>query len=249
MHGVHLNAILQAIDITKSYGEAQAVSRLSVDFFAGEVVGLVGPNGSGKSTFAKILSGHLAQDSGTIMFEDRQFPEQKTSKPVGIHFVGQEDELFPELSILENIFAGQYLSIGSGLLGVIDWKKCFTEASETIKQITEAPIDLMRKVSQLSGGQKKAVVLTRVLLRKPKVVIFDETTNSLGLKEQNWLVTFMGKLAEADVAVILISHRADEIQKAAQRVICLDQGTIIRDDKVSNVSFQDLQLLMAGIRK
>jgi ABC-type sugar transport system ATPase subunit len=231
------------------YGEGIAVRNLTVDFFAGEVVGLVGANGSGKSTLAKILSGHLAEDSGVVLLDNKKLRKQNTTKPKGVHLVGQEDELFPELSIIENIFAGKYLSIGPKLFGIIDWQNCIAKASEIIKKITDTPFDLNRKVSHLSGGQKKAVVLTRVLLLQPKVVIFDEATNSLGLKEQHWLLTLMNNLAKSGVSVIFISHRADEIQKAAQRVVCLDQGSIIRDEKISSLSIQELKLLMAGIGK
>ena len=236
--------------ISKRFGDKEAVAGLSLTLERGEIVGLIGPNGSGKSTLAKIVTGHVTPDRGTLSVNETRVemrsPSDGTSR--GLFLVGQHDELFSNLTVLDNILLGQEPSCGFGFFRILNAPKAKRLASDVLATMNIQNVRLHDQVGSLSGGQRKAVALARALIWDASLIVFDETSNSLGVSEQEWFLQFMDQLASSGTCVVFISHAVSEVRKAATRIISLDRGRVISDEPAEGMANQTIRMQMAGIR-
>lgn len=237
-------ALLQAVNISKSYAGVQALSDASFDLRKGEVHALVGENGAGKSTLIKIITGAVQPSAGEILLNGDTLRENSPalSKSLGIAAIYQQPALFPELTVAENIAIGQERS---GPLGLVNWKVRRKAARDLLDRVG-AKIDPEMTAAELSMPQQQLVEIARALGANAKVLIFDEPTASLSEEDTQNLFRVIRELRSQDVGMIYISHRLEELPVIADRVTVLRDGRTIETHEMKEVSSEQMIRLMVG---
>jgi len=230
--------LLEAKGITKYFGTITALENVNLKVHEGECLGVVGDNGAGKSTLMKVLSGLYKPSEGALFFEGKEkvLESPKDSQILGLEMVYQDLALAGNLPIGENIFLGREPTKNIGFLKFLDFKK--------IQEMTNAHLDKLKinvksadqKVEELSGGQRQAVAIARSTAFNAKVVIMDEPTAALAIKEVGKVLDLINKLKSTGVGVIVISHRMDDIFSVCDRVMALFQGTNFAESQLDKTS-------------
>lgn len=223
--------LLEAQGVTKYFGAITALRNVNFHVNAGEALGVVGDNGAGKSTLMKILSGLYQPSEGQLIFEGRpvHFSSPRVARNSGIEMVYQDFALAGNLPIYENIYLGREPGKKVGGLTVIDKAKEREMAQAHLDKLKIHVKSVDQPVEELSGGQRQAVAIARATAFDAKVVIMDEPTAALAIKEVGKVLDLIKTLKEHGVAVIIISHRMDDIFYACDRVMALFQGTNFAD--------------------
>lgn len=239
--------------IVKNFGPVQALRGVDLRLGRREVLGLVGDNGAGKSTLMKVLTGVHQPDGGQILFEGRpvHFSSPHDSRIVGIEMVYQDLALAGNLAVDGNIFLGRektrpYLG---GLVNLLDHKGM---AHEAIRLLERLKIDIKSvdyRVETLSGGQRQAVAIGRSAGFEAKVVIMDEPTAALAVKEVSKVLDLIHGLKDHDVAVILISHRLQDIFAVCDRIMVLRQGQVVGNTPKSQTNMDEIVALITGAQE
>ena len=232
------NIVLEAKNISKYFGTITALENVSLTVREGECLGVVGDNGAGKSTFMKVLSGLYKPSSGSLFFDGNKevLNSPKDSQNLGLEMVYQDLALAGNLPIGENIFLGREPTNNFGFLKLLDYKK--------IKELSEAHLDKLKihvksaeqKVEELSGGQRQAIAIARATAFNSKIVIMDEPTAALAIKEVGKVLDLINNLKKMGVSVIIISHRMDDIFAVCDRVMALFQGTNFAESELSKTT-------------
>ena len=232
------NFILEANGISKYFGAVTALEDVDFELKKGEILGLVGDNGAGKSTLIKILSGAITPNKGKIVVYGK---EVKINNPqdafkLGIETIYQDLALFNNLNFVKNIFGGrEYRARGIGkVLYFADDKKMKSEAMDKIKNISINLPDLDQRTETLSGGQRQAVAITRAIFWGRKIIIMDEPTAALGVKESAKVLDMISKIRGSLDGIIIITHNIEHIIRIADRVIVLRTGR-----RVGSIDFKD----------
>lgn len=228
--------IIEAKGLCKYYRAVTALKDVDFELKKGEVLGLAGDNGAGKSTLIKILSGAVIPNGGQIKVYGRpvRIGSPRDAFDLGIETIYQDLALFDNLDFAQNIFAGREY-VGKGLakaLQFVDNKKMRAEASERIKDISINLPDLSQKTETLSGGQRQAVAITRAIFWGRKIIIMDEPTAALGVKESKKVLELISGVRESVDGIIVITHNIEHMIKIADRVIVLRTG-----ERVGDISF------------
>lgn len=234
-------------DIRKSFGAVQALQGVSIALGSGEVLGLVGDNGAGKSTLMKILSGAQAPDTGSILLDGKEvsFSHPRDARAERIEMVYQDLSLCEELDVAGNIFLGREPQLGR-LWGFMDRRRMHREAAEALKslgiriQYTDVP------VRNLSGGQRQSVAIGRALSFDPRVLILDEPTAALAVREVEQVLELTREVASRGVSVILITHRLQDLFKVCDRIAVMYEGTNVADLDTSTTSMEQLVQAIVG---
>jgi len=207
--------------VTKAFPGVVALEGVTFELLPGEVHALVGENGAGKSTLGKIVCGVHQPDAGTLRFGGRPvvLPSPRAAQELGVAVIYQEPALFPDLSVLENLFAGVLFRQGWW----VDWPRMRREA-QTIIDSLDVALDLTAPVGHLSAAQQQLVEIARALLRKAHVFIMDEPTAPLAQKEVETLFRLIRQLKGRGAGTIYISHRLEEVFEVADRVTVLRDG-------------------------
>jgi len=232
------NIVLEAKNISKYFGTITALENVNLTVREGECLGVVGDNGAGKSTFMKVLSGLYKPSSGSLFFDGNKeiLSSPKDSQNLGLEMVYQDLALAGNLPIGENIFLGREPTKKFGFLKLLDYKK--------IKELSEAHLDKLKihvksaeqKVEELSGGQRQAIAIARATAFNSKIVIMDEPTAALAIKEVGKVLDLINSLKKMGVSVIIISHRMDDIFAVCDRVMALFQGTNFAESELSKTT-------------
>ena len=236
-------SMIRCEKLNKWYGGIHALIDVSVDIKKGESVGLVGDNGAGKSTFIKILSGVHKQDSGSFYFDGKltHIKNAKDSMRLGIETIYQDSALAPTLSIARNLFVGREpTNYNIGSFGLMDRSKMATEALEAIKRVE---LDLRSAddlVETLSGGERQGVVIARALYFRTKVLIMDEPTNHLSVKETAKVLNWIEKLKSEGTTCVFITHNLHHVYPVSDRLIVFARGEKIADVQEKDTSINDL---------
>ena len=236
-------SMIRCEKLNKWYGGIHALIDVSVDIKKGESVGLVGDNGAGKSTFIKILSGVHKQDSGSFYFDGKltHIKNAKDSMRLGIETIYQDSALAPTLSIARNLFVGREpTNYNIGSFGLMDRAKMATEALEAIKRVE---LDLRSAddlVETLSGGERQGVVIARALYFRTKVLIMDEPTNHLSVKETAKVLNWIEKLKSEGTTCIFITHNLHHVYPVSDRLIVFARGEKIADVYKKDTSIEEL---------
>ena len=236
-------SMIRCEKMNKWYGGIHALKDVSVDIKKGESVGLVGDNGAGKSTFIKILSGVHKQDSGNFYFDDKltHIKNAKDSMRLGIETIYQDSALAPTLSIARNLFVGREpTNYNIGSFGLMDRSKMAIEALEAIKRVE---LDLRSAddlVETLSGGERQGVVIARALYFRTKVLIMDEPTNHLSVKETAKVLNWIEKLKSEGTTCIFITHNLHHVYPVSDRLIVFARGEKIADVYKKDTSIEEL---------
>ncbi len=222
------NYIIEAKGISKYFGAVTALEGVDFELKKGEILGLVGDNGAGKSTLIKILSGALIPNSGKIEVYGKEvnIHSPQDAFKLGIETIYQDLALFNNLNFVKNIFGGrEYRAKGLGkLLYFADDRRMKTEALDKIKNISINLPDLEQKTETLSGGQRQAVAITRAIFWGRKIIIMDEPTAALGVKESAKVLDMIMNIKQNLDGIIVITHNIEHIIRIADRVIVLRTG-------------------------
>lgn len=221
--------ILEVINIKKHFGGVSALSGINFELYKGEVLGIVGDNGAGKSTLIKIISGVYTKDEGEIYKYGKKVKIDNPSdaKNIGIETVYQDLALVDQLDVPANIFLGReetYLGKFGKAVGILNYKKMYLKS---LKLITELKVDIKRfykSVRNLSGGQRQIIALCKAVFWGKEIIILDEPTAALGVKESKNVIELIKKLKEHDMSVIIISHNLQHVFKVVDRIMVLRRG-------------------------
>lgn len=217
---------ISARDIRKSYGAVNALRGVSLDVRQGEIHAICGDNGAGKSTLVKILAGVETPDRGeiTIGGTARRFGSPNAALKAGLATIHQDLAVAPDMSICQNIFMGAELTRRILGLRLLDKPAMRRSASGYMAQLNGSITDMDKKVSALSGGQRQAVAICRALHWNADIVMLDEPTAALGVRETEQVLDLVRSLKAAGKTVILISHAMQDVAAVADRVSILRTG-------------------------
>jgi simple sugar transport system ATP-binding protein len=240
-------SILELSGVSKHFGAIQALTDVSLTLRGGEVVGLMGDNGAGKSTLVKIIAGNYPPSAGTVSLQGRpvHFHKPSDARAQGVEIVYQDLALCDNLTAAENVFLGRELVRGFGPLRWIDYRTMFQRAGELfaeLKSETRAR-DLVRR---MSGGQRQAVAIARTRLSEPKIVLMDEPTAAISVRQVAEVLGLIRRLREQQIAVVLISHRMPDVFSVADRVVVLRRGEKVADKPVALSSPEEVTGLITG---
>jgi ABC-type sugar transport system ATPase subunit len=226
-------ALLTLKGLKKSFGAIEVLREIDLEIKEAEVVGLVGDNGAGKSTLMKSITGVYSLDQGTIHFNGQDVtaltPGERRSR--GIEMIYQDLALAQQQDVANNIFLGREptKSLWGVLPGFVDKAKIDTEALAMIERLGARIPSIHVPVGSLSGGQQQTVAIARALTFDPKLVIMDEPTAALAVREVEGVLKLIQQMQESGISVILISHRLNDIFAACQRIVVLRRGSVIAD--------------------
>lgn len=219
--------LLEAKGISKYFGAITALHDVNFHVDHGEVLGVVGDNGAGKSTLMKILSGLFVPSEGELVFDGLpvKFTSPKDARKLGIEMVYQDFALAGNMPIYENIYLGREPGRKVGPLTIVDHSKARQMAADHLDRLHINVKSVEQNTEDLSGGQRQAVAIARATAFQARLVIMDEPTAALAIKEVGKVLDLIKSLREHGVAVIIISHRMDDIFYCCDRVMALYQGT------------------------
>lgn len=227
-------------DIKISFGSIQSLRGVNLELYPGEVLGLVGDNGAGKSTLMKVLSGVHVPDSGSIVFEGNPITIHNPleAKKLQIETVFQDLALCDTLDVASNLFLGREpVHLFHRL---IDKKKMHALAKEELDRLGVVIPSTYSAVENLSGGQRQSVAIARAVTYQPKVLIMDEPTAALGVKEVRMVLNLIKKVKETGVSVILITHRLQDLFEVCDRITVLYEGKIIDNRLIKDFTMDSL---------
>ena len=244
--------LLSLRGISKSYGAVAAVQGVDLDVFPGEVVALCGDNGAGKSSLVKVISGAEPATAGAILLGGAPvvFASPQDALRHGVATIYQDLALAPRLSVAQNIFMGSELTRRVlPFLHVLDKKRMAAEARRYLAQLSVAVSDMNCPVERLSGGQRQAGAISRALRWNAAVIVMDEPTAALGVKETALVLDLVRTLKQAGRTVVLVSHNMRDVAALADRVVIMGAGRKYVDQPLGNLSPDDIaHLIMAGNR-
>lgn len=237
------NAVLELKRISKTFPGVKALSRIDFDLLPGEVHCICGENGAGKSTLIKIISGAYQPDrGGRIEFEGNPcLLNPRTAMELGIQTIYQEHNIFPHLSVTENIFVG--LEITNK--GIVKRKEMRAKTQEALNYL-HCKFSPDAIVGELSSGQKKLVEIAKAMVFKRKVIILDEPTASLSMSEIDMLLDVVKKVSQTGIAIIYISHHLDEVFRIADRITILRDGFKVLTCDAKDIDEPELVRNMVG---
>jgi ABC-type sugar transport system ATPase subunit len=238
-------ALLIASKVSKTFGGVRAVQEVSLEVESGEVVAIVGDNGAGKSTLTKILAGAVSPDSGVLSFENRTvvFHSPKDAQRLGIEMLQQDLALVADFNAAENLFFGRELSV----LGFLRSGKMRNTTRDALNQLGVSLPDYKVPVGFLSGGQRQAVAIGRVLAWGSKLIILDEPTAALGVQESRQVLEMIKRIRVDGRSILLITHNMDHVMEVADRVIVMRRGKKVGDVAIKDVQIADIvHLIVAG---
>jgi simple sugar transport system ATP-binding protein len=240
-------ALLRLSEVSKHFGAIKALSNVSLTLSEGEVVGLMGDNGAGKSTLVRIIAGNFAPSSGKIEIQDRPVSFQKPSdaRSAGIEIVYQDLALCNNLSAAANVYLGRELMRRVGPFRVLNYRAMYQRAAELFAELKSEtrPRDL---VHRMSGGQRQAVAIARTRLSDPKIVLMDEPTAAISVRQVAEVLNLIRHLRDQGIAVVLISHRMPDVFAVADRVVVMRRGEKVADKAIAGSSPEEVTGLITG---
>lgn len=238
---------LELKDVKKSFGAINALQGVDFQIGAGEAVGLMGDNGAGKSTLVKIIAGNVQPTSGQIIVdgEDTVFASPLDARKLGIEIVYQDLALCDNLTAAANVFLGRELQAGFGQFHKLSHAAMNRRAAELFGELKSEtrPHDL---VERMSGGQRQAVALARTRLSDPKLVLLDEPTAAISVRQVAEVLARIAQLRDTGHAVILVSHRMGDVFEVCDRVAVLRRGRKIADKPIGDTSPEEVTGLITG---
>jgi ribose transport system ATP-binding protein len=237
--------VCEVREISKAFPGVQALDRVSLALFSGEIHALVGENGSGKSTLVKSLSGVHQPESGEIRLRGElvSMPNPTYARQRGVATIYQELSLVPTLSVAENIFLGRFPAFALGQ--IIDWQKMRSESVRTLRELG-IEIDPDAVVRTLSMAEQQLVEIAKAISEDSSVLVMDEPTAALGLSETRRLQELIRQLARQGKAILYISHRIDEVFQIADRISVLKDGRLAGSGPARELNVDSVVRQMLG---
>ena len=240
-------SILKLKNISKNYGAIEALNDVSLNLNAGEVLGLMGDNGAGKSTLVKIIAGNFKQSSGKIIFDGKQeeFLKPMDARNKGIEVVYQDLALCDNLTASSNIFLTREIKKNLGFISILNFKKMFERSKEIFKELKSETVP-DEEVRMMSGGQRQAVAIGRTKLSKAKVVLLDEPTAAISVRQVAEVLELIKQLKSEGIAVVIISHRMPDVFAVSDRIAVLRRGKLVANKKAEDSSPEEVTALITG---
>lgn len=251
----NVQPVLQARGLVKKYGNVTAIDAAEFDLMPGEILAVIGDNGAGKSSLIKALSGALTPDHGEILLDGKKvaFRSPMEAREAGIETVYQNLALSPALSIANNMFLGREIR-KRGLSGLL-MRTLDTVQMENIarQKLSELGLMTIQKIDQtvetLSGGQRQGIAVARAAAFGSKVVIMDEPTAALGVKESRKVLDLILRVRERGMPIVLISHNMPHVFEVADRIHIHRLGKRACVVKSTDISMSDAVAIMTGAQQ
>jgi simple sugar transport system ATP-binding protein len=240
---------LELRHIHKSFGGVRVLRDVSMQLANGEVLGLLGDNGAGKSTLIKIITGVHAPDDGEILFEGQPVTnlDVQRARALGIETVFQERALAEQQPLWRNIFMGRPITGPLGFLKVGDMRDVTARLMRESMGFTSSAITPETAVLGLSGGERQGLAIVRALHFEADVIILDEPTMGLSLKETDKLLLFVDGIRKAGKSAIFIDHNIFHVYSVADRILILDRGRVAGEFPTSRYTLQQLMEIMREV--
>ena len=242
--------LLQVVNVSKSYGHIRALTDVSFDVRAGEVVGLVGDNGAGKSTLVNIIAGAIRPSSGGLRIDGREvhFSSALDARMTGIEAVYQDLALALDLDIWANIFLGrEILRAGLlGRLGVLNKPAMRQRAAQGLRRTGIRVGSIRTPCRSLSGGQRQAVAVARGLIWGSRLLLMDEPTAALGVEQQAKVGELIAAVRAEGIPVILVSHNMPQVHAICDRIVVLFRGRKVADRGARSMTIEDTIASITG---
>jgi simple sugar transport system ATP-binding protein len=240
-------AVLSLRGVSKSFGAIQALTGVDLSVERGEALGLMGDNGAGKSTLMKIIAGNFAPTTGEIALEGEavHFSRPLDARKKGVEIVYQDLALCDNLTAAGNVFLGRELKKRAGPFSWLDHAAMYQRAGELFAELKSEtrPRDLVR---QMSGGQRQAVAIARTRLSDPRIVLMDEPTAAISVRQVKEVLDLIHRLKDTGHAVILVSHRMPDVFSVCDRVAVLRRGSKVADKAIRSSSPEEVTGLITG---
>lgn len=240
--------VLVVSNLSKQFGNLQALQGVTFSMEKGEVVGIVGRRGSGKSTLLQILGGSMAPSAGEFFFQNRRirFPTPAQARRLGIELVGQTPLLIESMNILENIFLGREIS--QPLLGGIpDWAAMSLRAEEILADFDPPPGLLSKKVENLTDEMRQVIAVARALSVNTRLILLDNSLATLSYPRQQLLLARIRRLAQEGVSVLISSDNLNHLFSITNRILVLYEGRLTADRHTAECTPRDIVELMVGM--
>ena len=240
---MELQPILEVQDVKKSFGRVEALKGVSFEVYPGEVVGLLGDNGAGKSTLIKLIMGVYRPDSGKIIFRGKEvhFLSPSDARALGIEAVPQGGAVVQFMDITRNFFLGRECQRRIfGPFKMLDIKKMEEEAAKLVADVGVRVRSPRERVSVLSGGERQAVSIGRVLYFQSSLVLLDEPTLNLSVKETDKLLKSVREMKERGVGVIFVTHNVYHVYPIADKFLILNRGEMLGVYRKENATAEEI---------
>lgn len=246
-----LDPILVVRNAVKRFGAVHALRNVGLEAYAGEVLALLGDNGAGKSTLIKCISGVHVLDEGEILVEGAPAAVHSpaAARQAGIETVYQDLALFDNLTPAQNFYCGREVSFPSWLprgLRFLDNTAMDREAAAVIERLKVKLQKFNAPVALMSGGQRQAIAVARATVFARKIVILDEPTAALGLRESRKVLDLIKQLRDEGNSVILITHNMEHVIELADRAVVLRQGAKVGEIRPSRENQQEMVSMIVG---
>jgi simple sugar transport system ATP-binding protein len=239
--------VLELANVSKHFGAIQALNDVSLAIEPGEVVGLMGDNGAGKSTLVKMVAGNFLPSHGTMRMDGREIALHRPveARRHGIEIVHQDLALCNNLTAAANVFLGRELRRAIGPVGVLDYGGMYRRAGQLFKDLKSEtrPRDLIR---MMSGGQRQAVAIARTMLADAKLVLMDEPTAAISVRQVAEVLNHIRHLRGQGIAVVLISHLMPDVFSVSDRIVVLRRGRKVADKPIAESSPEEVTGLITG---
>ena len=239
--------VLSLRKISKSFGAIKALTDVDLELEPGEVLGLMGDNGAGKSTMVKIIAGNFPPTSGEIVLNDKpmHFHKPVEARRAGIEIVYQDLALCDNLTAASNIFLSREIFRRFGPLKFLVSRDMNDKAADLFGELKSEtrPRDVVRR---MSGGQRQAVAIARTRLSKARIVLMDEPTAAISVRQVAEVLDLIRRLRDQGIAIVLISHRMPDVFSVADRVAVLRRGRKVAEKPIAKSSPEEVTGLITG---
>jgi simple sugar transport system ATP-binding protein len=243
--------LIELKNIRKTFGSVVAVDDVSLKIMPHEITALVGDNGAGKSTLIKCISGVHKPDQGAMYLNGMrvEFSSPLKAREFGIETMYQDLALVNQLTVWQNIFLGREKTKRIGFFRFLDKRQMQQIADETLQVIGIDMPSIHARVQRLSGGQRQGVAVSRTTEWGSQLIIMDEPTAALGVKERNLVEDLIKRLREQGFAILIISHSIDQVMRLADVVWVMRHGQIIGNRRTNETTGEELVQMITGVLK
>ncbi|MCO4253244.1 ATP-binding cassette domain-containing protein [Pseudarthrobacter raffinosi] len=242
--------LLRVTDLEKHYGGVIALSELDLQLMPGEHAAVVGDNGAGKSTFVRMISGAERPDGGSIMFDGAEcnFRSPLEARGVGIETVYQDLSLADDLDVIDNLFMGRELfHLKLGGLSILNRKAMRKRAHELLDEVGVRIPSLSGRIRGMSGGQRQGVAIARASGWGSKLIILDEPTAALGVRETGQVEDIIRGLKQAGTGVVLVSHNLRQVFDLMDTIYVFRRGKLVGRRDVATTTPQEIVAMITGV--
>ncbi|WP_428909599.1 sugar ABC transporter ATP-binding protein [Niallia sp. Krafla_26] len=231
-------------NIHKAFGTNKVLQGVNFTLEPGEIHALMGENGAGKSTIMNILTGLFHQDEGKITIDEKEtlYKNSKEAEKAGLAFIRQELNIWPQMTVLQNLFIGKEITNAFGKLNTKEMKK----QAEAILSRLDLTIPLDKEAGSLSVGEQQMIEIAKALMMDAKVIIMDEPTSALTDREIEKLFVIMKELTTNGVSIVYISHRMEEIFEICDRITVMRDGVSVATSQIKETNFEEIVKQMVG---